>query len=698
VASVTAAVPLPRPSRRFVAAVAAAPALLGIAHLLPETGAGLALRLAAAGAIVLLLPGGLVVRALGPRDSLGVAAAAALAWSLAVVFLAMLLTFAAEANLSLAVAVLVVVTVAILWPAAATAVPAERDRADRLAVLAVAAAGIALAGVVWWAAGPVTGDGLFHLARVRKLEDFEILYSVRAANEFVDGGLHPGYAFPLWHSALALVARLAGVDPSAVVGSFGALLVPLALVVGYGAGKALFRSPAGGVAAVAVQVAQLGFARGGTGSFGFLALPATVSRLLLVPAVLALTFALATRWRWSLLSALIAAGAALAVVHPTYALFLALPLGGFLAARIILSPGDRRGVAGIACSLAALLVPFAGYTLWILPVLNSTVARGEKDRARAIAHYAGQIDPSGDGYRLAPEAIARGGAVVVAALLAVPLAVLAARRLWAALVLGGTLAVLAVVLWPALFTPLADATSLSQGRRLAIFLPLSFALAGAALLAGRLRLAGVAAALAAGIVLQAVYPGEFAYRLGEGGPGWAVWVALFGGAAAFAAGALLQRHGPDPTRWGALAAIAFVLPIAVTGLADVEKDDRPDPYALTPGLVQELGKIERRRVVLSNLETSYRIGAYATLYVAANPPAHVARTKLNRPYQRRRDVIRFFFREDVGPTERFLILEEYIAHAVVVDKTRRYPAKFFRFLYRAYEDERYILYLVHPPR
>jgi len=40
VASVTAALPLPRPSPRFLAAVAAAPVLLGVAHLLPETGAG----------------------------------------------------------------------------------------------------------------------------------------------------------------------------------------------------------------------------------------------------------------------------------------------------------------------------------------------------------------------------------------------------------------------------------------------------------------------------------------------------------------------------------------------------------------------------------------------------------------------------------------------------------------------------------
>ena len=36
-------------------------------------------------------------------------------------------------------------------------------------------------------------------------------------DEFVDGGLHPGYAFPLWHAFLALVAKLAGVDPADVV-------------------------------------------------------------------------------------------------------------------------------------------------------------------------------------------------------------------------------------------------------------------------------------------------------------------------------------------------------------------------------------------------------------------------------------------------------------------------------------------------
>jgi len=64
--------------------------------------------------------------------------------------------------------------------------------------------GLVFGVLLWHIAGPVGGDGLFHLARVRKLLDFGSL-SLRSVDEFRDGGLHPGYAFPLWHAWLALV-------------------------------------------------------------------------------------------------------------------------------------------------------------------------------------------------------------------------------------------------------------------------------------------------------------------------------------------------------------------------------------------------------------------------------------------------------------------------------------------------------------
>ena len=67
---------------------------------------------------------------------------------------------------------------------------------------------------------------------------------------------------------------------------------------------------------------------------------------------------------------------------------------------------------------------------------------------------------------------------------------------------------------------LSDLVSLSQARRAAGFLPLSFALAGGAAVLTRLLGPFVLlAAVAAGIALQAEYPGDFGYRLRLGRAG-----------------------------------------------------------------------------------------------------------------------------------------------------------------------------------
>ena len=101
-------------------------------------------------------------------------------------------------------------------------------------------------------------------------------------------------------------------------------------------------------------------------------------------------------------------------------------------------------------------------------------------------HYTGQLDVFSDGsYRLAPEVFGRSGAVAVAALFAVPLAALAAKRRWAAFVLGGFIAVLVLMLVPELFTRFSDAVSISQARRAAGFVPFAFAVAGGAAVLAR---------------------------------------------------------------------------------------------------------------------------------------------------------------------------------------------------------------------
>ncbi len=684
---------LPSLPVRFLAVIALAPIALGIGRLLPAEGAGLGLRLAAAAACILLLPGALVQRALDWPHRLGQALAGSVAWSLGIVFLAMVLTFAANGSLSLTVTVVAVACVGGLV-AALRAGPSRLDRRDLLPILVVAAAGFVLCGVVWWAATVVSGDALFHLARVRKLDDFPVLSSVWIVNEFRGGDLHPGYAFPLWHGVLALIGRLADVDPAVVVLHLSAILTPLALVLAYAAGAALFASAAGGAAAAIAQGALVGFQRDGIGSFAFTALPASSARLLLVPAVLALVFGVvrgAPRIRYLTLAI---AALGLAVVHVTYAIFLVLPVAGFLVGRLVLSRSGRRDWRRIGLAIAALLVPTGLFLAWLWPAISSTESfrpsSGEK--ARALAAYGSQLDTFGDWFRLAPETIARGGAATVAALLVIPLAALAGRRRWAAYVLGGSLAILVVLLVPPFFTALADLTSLSQARRLALFLPLPFALAGAAALAGRHRVYGCAAALALGVGLQLAYAGGAGGRLGEGGPAWVTWLAAGGALGGLIAGWFLRRTAPTPTWWAVAAVALLAVPVAVAGFRDV-KQDPPDRYALTPGLVEALRTdVPLRATVFSDLETSYRIGAYAPVYVAANPPAHVADTGENEPYERRRDVIRFFYRDDVSYIDKARILSSRGATWLVVDKTRKVP-EYVKFLPEpVYEDGRYVLY------
>ena len=512
---------------------------LGLARLLPAEGVGLALRLAVAAFLVLLLPGWLALRPFGLPGSFGVAVAASFAVSLVLVLVALAVVFLAGSSLTAALVALAVVAAAALatglWLGPGPEEVPVDARVDRRAGLAVLGASIPLAGLVWWSAGPIGGDLLFHLARMRKLAELDALPVLETVSRV------PGRQPPSRLRVPALARgggddrRIAGVDVVDVALYLPAILVPLAVILAYGAGTAVFRRPAGGVALVVAQVTQLALSgaggRAGTGVFELLASPPTTSRVLLAPTILALAFSVVERRSWPLIGALAAAALALSVIHPSYTPYVALLLGGFFLARLVVVRAIDPLVKRAAVALAAVMVPFVLYLAWLYPVVaddpstRPTAAR----RAFEIQHYGNAFDFFGDSFRFAPEAIARGGPVVVAGLLAIPLAGFAARRRWAQLVLGSSLLGLAVLLVPQLFTLLADVFSVSQARRLSAFLPLAFALAGAFVLAGRGRLAGVALAFGAGLAAELLVSGEFTYRVQDGGPGWVVWVAVVGG-------------------------------------------------------------------------------------------------------------------------------------------------------------------------
>ena len=652
----------------------AAPPLLVLARLLPADGLGLAFRLAAATAC-LLLPGALLARGLRLQG-----AAPAFALSLGAVFVALVVTFALQASLWITLAVLAAIAVAALPFALRT----ESAGGWGIPSWSVLALGVAYAVPVWLHRPALTGDALFHLARVRKLGSFDEL-SLNGLSEFADGGPHPGYAFPLWHGFLALVGRLAGVDPSEVVLHSAAILVPLAFLLVFEAGRAVFNSFWAGLAVAAAQVAITGLAPGDAGAYDALELPGTAARQLIVPTVIALTLLFARAPRTELI-AIAAASLALGLVHPTYALFLLIPIGGFAIVRFVWARKDLLLLGG---ALASLGLPAAAVFVWLAPIVEDTAGHTPTatEVARALQRYSRELDvDSAHRYALTPEVFGRSGAVAIAALVSIPLAALASKRLWAAFVIGGSLPILALTLTEPLFPHFADLVSISQARRAAGFLPFAFAFAGGCVvLAGLLRWAALPVALAAGLWLHLTWPGDFDH-LEYGGPALATWIALVGGALAIPVGLILQRRfAPIEDRGlvAALAAAVFIVPVGYHGLREWESPPG-SRLPLTPGLVEALrDDVPEGAVVFSDLETSYRIAAMAPVYVAAGPPAHVADTEKNRPYARRRDVARFF------RTGRLQIPRTYGARWLVIDRERSLLRPALRV---AYADDRYLLY------
>jgi hypothetical protein len=464
------------------------------------------------------------------------------------------------------------------------------------------------------------------------------------------------------------------------------VLAPVAALVSYEAGWVMFRRVAPAAASAAAGIALVAMAPRYGGAYTALGLPATGSRQILVPAALALALLAVHAPTRAALASVAAASLAVAVVHPTYALFLLVPFAGFVVVRWLWQREDLRGGT---LALAALAVPIAAFAAWLLPVVGDTasVSPDAAERTRGFEQYAGQLHGTPERFSVAPELFGRTGAIAVAALLLVPLAAFATRWRWAAYVAGGSLAVFVLTLVPFVFTELSDAVSLSQSRRLAGFLPLPYAFAGGIeVLAGWLGFAAAPLALGIGILFQFVYPGDFGYTLEDGGPAWATWVAVAGSLFALVAG-LTKRVREAP--WGppaatGLAAALLLLPVYVHGLTNWSPSPARTASPLTPGLVAFLdGEVPAGAVVYADPESSYRVGAFAPVYVCVNPPGHVADTVDNRPYERVREFRRFVRTADLA------IPRACGAEWILVDRDRFDVALDLPI---AYEDDRFTLY------
>ena len=95
------------------------------------------------------------------------------------------------------------------------------------------------------------------------------------------------------------------------------------------------------------------------------------------------------------------------------------------------------------------------------------------------------------------------------------------------------------------------------------------------------------------------------------------------------------------------------------------------------------GEVPAGGTVFSDPETSFRLAAFAPVYIASAPPGHVADTEKNSPYERARDARRFLRTGDLS------IPRGYGAGYVVLDRLR---TKLELDLPVAYRDERFVVY------
>jgi hypothetical protein len=645
-------------SRSRLALVVAAVAVLAVARALPDVGFGLWLRLNAA-TLVALLPGWAVAQAIGAWGL-----TAAFVWSLAAIGAALVFVFAAHTSLTVALWILLGVFL-LAFPVALWKRHCQSRRL-RVLRLAVAAFGVAVGAAIWFVAGVPWGDQLFHIGRVEKLVALGGL-SLHRVDEFRDGGLHPGYAFPLWHGFLAVVTRLADVSPAATVLHEPSALLPLTALLAYEAGVAVFRSRTLGCAFTLASVVPIGFAAGHGGALASLAEPGAAAIRLLVPATIALFFRSVRATRPALLITLVASNVALALIHPPYALFLLLGLAGFVLARLLIRIVDAR-LAVIPLGLSAAAA--AAVLLWLRPIAQQSVAfrPTAAERLRELDRYRNElVVTSLHRFAVSPEVFARSGAFAVASLVLLPAAALATPRRWSSFILGAGLPLFALLLFKPLFPHFAALVSLSQARRAASFVPLSYAFTGAAaVLSALLGRFAIAVGLAGGILLELSFPGDFSALFRRGAPGWPVLIGFTGATIAV----LIARVSPRPRLklnriTAVVATIAFMIPIVVHGLLRWTPVLARDPYALTTGLIQTLDqRVPHGSVVFSDINTSYRIAAYAPVYIVAAPPAHVADTKANAPRRRERDVLAFY------RTGKLAIPRRYQAQWIVIDRSR----------------------------
>ena len=646
-----------------------------------------AMSLVVATLATLLLPGAVILRLLGWPRSIAVAAVASATWSVAALAPGLVLVFVLEWGFSVAVVWLLAVTLVGLvvgWRR-----PAEIDVVGPRSIAMLCALTVGFMVMLYLGAHNNVGDAIEHIARMRKLTELNPPRDLADINLLPpSGGLHAGYAFPLWHAVIGIVVWIGRLEETQVFRYLPTLLFPFVAAAWYRAARTMFGCRAAGAAAVLALLAAFSFPDAGVGRMNKASYPGNVSIFLLWPIIVERCFAYLQRGGREPVLTVAAASFVVAAIHPSYSPLMMLMVGAFLLVRIAVVR-DREEAIRLGVMTAAVTLPFLALLVWLYPLAASGGARG----TAAQTHFASMLDNYGTTLRLKPGWATRGGAAQIAALLGAPFVVLAARTRAAAFVASGTVGVLLILLVPWFFTPFASVMTISQGRRLLYYLPWVFALVGASLVAARFRHWAVIGAGVLGVVLAFLWPGDFSYSLRTPGPGWVAWVSIVGIIVALVVGTRRTSTLRFGNRWAVPVMIAFVLPTAVTGVRLLDTD-LPRADGMSEEMIAAVNReVARDDIVLAVPSVAYRLTARAPVYIVAAEWGHGGETTRNQHVLRREDAELFFSQESTDG-QREQILSRWDVDWVLVRNDEPYPRSMLQQQRIGYKNKRYTLYEV----
>ena len=679
---------MPRPIP-FALIVLAGLAVCAFASLLPNGGPLTAVKLAIGTWGVLILPGAVILRLLGWPASPAAALPACAAWSVTALAPGFVLMLATGGGVPVVILWLLGVVGAGLLIGRGRPVAMDLRLTPTFFWFAAGVAGFA--ALMWIGSWNNVGDAVEHIARMRKITDLD-----PAAHHLdqlgllpPDTGLHPGYAFPLWHATGAAIVWLTGLDETVMFRFWPTALIPFVATAVYNAGRQMFGCRAAGLATCIGYLGAFAFPIG-VGYFSQISYPGYICIFLFWPLIIDRTFTYMREGGREPIWTAAASSFVVSAAHPSYAPFMILLLGAFLVARFIMARDRTDDLRRLAVMLGAVTVPFLLFLIWLFPAADSSASTV----SRAGEHFVSLVNMNGSLVSMKADWLTRGGPIVIAALVCIPIAAAAGRTRAAAFIAGTSAAVILILIVPYFFTPFAHVISISQGRRFAFYLPFAFALTGGALVLARFRWFAVAGALLAGAWLHHVLPGDFKYMLRDPGPGWLAWIAAAGALVAIGLAATRKVNVRYGNGWSLAIVIAFVLPTAAVGAHEI-KTYRPEPARINDNVVAAVNQyVAQDDVILALPKQAYRLSALAPVYIVAAAGGHGGDTTVNHHAERRLDAKTFFDSKD--PAELQAILQRWDPQWILVRKDLPYPREFMQQYTPVYEDKVFALYPIDP--